>query len=79
MNVSIRDLYGMPSVSEYDDICLQSLRENCLVLEERLRELIERLSDCDRQLIEAYLDIREELELQTVKILLQWGKELQES
>ncbi len=74
MDERIKDLYAIPNITKYEDVCLQTLRENCIVLEERLRNMAERLSDNDRQIIEAYLDVRDELEFETVKTALRWGK-----
>ena len=74
MNERIRDLYAIPNITEQEDVCLQTLLEHCIVLEEQLRELSEKLSDHERQIVEAYLDARNEMEFQTVKIALRWGK-----
>ncbi len=74
MDEGIKDLYAIPNIAEYEDVCLQTLRENCIVLKERLRDMAERLSDNDRQIVGAYFDVRDELEFQTVKTALRWGK-----
>ncbi len=74
MDERILDLYRLPNISEYEDVCLLSLRENCAVLEARLQEIIERLPEQDRRIIEAYLDMRNDLEVETVKTALRWGK-----
>ena len=74
MDQRLESLYEIPNIADYEDICLQTLRESCASLENRLRELSERLPEHDRQIIEAYLDIRDELEFQSVKTALRWGK-----
>ena len=74
MDQRLENLYRLPDLADYEDICLQTLRESCASLETRLLDLAERLSEYDRQTIEAYLDIRDELEFQSVKTALRWGK-----
>ena len=56
------------------DVYLQELAEQCARLEERVRALAEKLSDNDRQLLEGYLDLRDELEYQSVKTALRFSK-----
>lgn len=74
MDQRLEGLYHIPNIADYEDVCLQTLRENCVVLEAQLVELSERLSEQDRQIIEAYLEVRDELEFQSVKTALRWGK-----
>jgi hypothetical protein len=74
MDQRLEYLYQVPDISDFEDICLQTLRESSASLESQLRELIDRLPEHDRQIIEAYLDIRDELEFQTVKTALRYGK-----
>lgn len=74
MDQRLEALYEIPNIKDYEDICLQTLRESCASLESRLQELSERLPEHDRQIIEAYLNIRDELEFQSVKTALRWGK-----
>lgn len=74
MDQRLNSLYEIPNIANYEDVCLQTLRESCASLENQLWELSERLPEHDRQIIEAYLDIRDELEFQSVKTALRWGK-----
>ena len=74
MDQRLEGLYHIPNITDYEDTCLQTLREHCTALESRLLELSERLPEDDRQIIGAYLDIRDELEFQSVKTALRWGK-----
>ncbi len=74
MNPNVADFYSVPNIQEMEDISLQQLREVCLTLEDRLRYVIEDLPDSQRCVVEAYLDARDELEFQTVKAALRWGK-----
>ena len=75
MDQRLEDLYHIPNIADYEDTCLQTLRENCEVLENQIRELADRLPEHDRQIVEAYLDVRDELEFQSVKTALRWGKQ----
>ena len=70
----IKDIYRLPDISEHEDLKLQTLMENCSVLEARLYEIVERLPEYERQIFEAYLDMRNDLEVETVKAALRLGK-----
>ena len=74
MNHQISALYHLPDIAEYEDTHLLTLRENCDVLEEQLYSVLQRLPEPDRQTIEVYMDMRNELEFETVKAALRWGK-----
>lgn len=74
MDKRLADFYDIPNIKEYEDTCIQVLRENCTVLEEELRNLAGKLPDYERQVIEAYVDIRDELEFESIKTALRWGK-----
>ena len=74
MDRRLDNLYRLPNLADNEDLCLQTLRESCASLETRLQELAESLPEYDRQTIEAYLDIRDELEFQSVKTALRIGK-----
>lgn len=43
-------------------------------MEARVRGLIERLPATERELMESYLDMRDELEFQSIKTALRFGK-----
>ena len=74
MNERLVDLYRVPERSLPQDIYLMDLAEECAHIEERVRDLMTRLPVSDRELLESYLDIRNELEFQSVKIALQFSK-----
>ena len=61
-------------VDLYEDMHLMTLREQCLALEEKLERVKECMPLSDRQVLESYLDMRNELEFQSVKAALRWGK-----
>lgn len=50
------------------------LAEACAHMEEHVRVLMAGMSERDRELLESYLDIRDELEFQSVKTALQFSK-----
>ncbi|MBE6923961.1 MAG: hypothetical protein E7466_01810 [Ruminococcaceae bacterium] len=74
MDNRLERLYHLPDIAQLEDVHLETLREHCAVLEERMSEIIGKLSLDEQQIIEAYLDIRNELKYQSVKTALKWGK-----
>lgn len=70
----IEALYEQPDIAEYEDIHLQTLSENCAVLEERVYEIAKDLPKGARQVIEEYINTRNDLEVETYKTALRWGK-----
>lgn len=50
------------------------LAEHCAHLEARVRGIMEKLSPEDRETLESYLDMRDELEYQSVKTALRYSK-----
>ena len=75
MNKAIANLYRLPNIGEYEDLSLLSLSEMCARLEEQVYAFIKNLPDEERQLIEAYISARNDLETETVKTALRWGKQ----
>ena len=73
MNGKLRDLYEFPDGM---DPALMELTEYCAVLEERVLQLAQSLSEEDRAFLEAWIDVRDELEFQTVKKALRIGSRL---
>ena len=76
MDNRLKDLYTIPDQVVEQDIYLLDLSEQCAVLEERVRSLARILPTEQRDIIEAFLDIRDELEFQTVKVAMKFGKHL---
>ena len=76
MDDRLKDLYTIPSHVVEQDIYLLDLSEQCAVLEERLRGVACGLLGNQRQIIEAYIEIRDELEFQSVKAAMRFGKHL---
>ena len=76
MDKRLADLYQIPEYVLPQDIYLLDLSEQCAYLEERVRAIIGRMPLKERQVLEAYLDIRDELEFQSVKVAMQFGKHL---
>lgn len=74
MDDRITDLYKVPDIADYEDLHLLTLWESCAVLEDKLEAVKSRMSQQDRQLLEAYIDLRNDLEVETVKTALRWGK-----
>lgn len=74
MDERLNDLYKAPRQFVPQDVYLQDLAEQCACLEERVRTMAEKLSDEDRELLEGYLDLRDELEYQSVRTALRFSK-----
>lgn len=76
MDARIKALYNAADVKEVEDTDLMILWEQCAVFEEKVYDTLDRLSEKDRQIIEAYIDMRNELEFQSVKTALRYGRRL---
>ena len=76
MDERLTDLYEIPEYILPQDIYLLDLSEQCARLEEQVRAIAGRLPRKERKIMEAYLDIRDELEFQSVKVAMQFGKHL---
>lgn len=77
MDNRLKDLYTIPESVVPQDIYLLDLSEQCARLELQVRSIAMTLPPKQRQTIEAFLDIRDELEFQSVKIAMKYGKHLQ--
>lgn len=76
MDNRLHDLYTIPESVVPQDIYLLDLSEQCTRLELQVRSIARTLPPRQRQTIEAFLDARDELEFQSVKIAMQYGKHL---
>ena len=74
MDDRIKELYRVPNIKEYENFHLETLGEQCAVLEERVLAIVQTLPDQKRQVIEEYIRTRDDLEVETVKVALRWGK-----
>lgn len=74
MDSRLRDLYTLPDLQMEQEIYLLDLSEQCAYLEERLRYWMETLPEQQKQLLESYIAARDELEFQSVKRALRFGK-----
>ena len=76
MENRLKDLYTIPDHVVPQDIYLLDLSEQCARLEERVRAVAWDLPWDQRQIIEDYIASRDELEYQSVKAAMQFGKHL---
>ena len=76
MDARLTDFYTIPENVVHQNIYLEDLSEQCAVMEERVRTIAKELPVRQRAVIEDYLNIRDELEFQTVKADMQYGKHL---
>ncbi len=70
MNAKLQDLYALPPIEAY----LLDLVEESGRLETRLLEIAEELPEEQRQVVESYIEVRDELEFQSVKRALKFGR-----
>lgn len=75
MDEGIKNLYKLPNISKYEDVDLLTLSESCDRLEEQIYAISKALPDEKRHVIEAYISIRNDLETETFKAALRWGKQ----
>lgn len=76
MDDRLAELYRIPEHVLPQDLYLMDLSEHCARLEERVLDIVSRLPRKQRETVEAYLQIRDELEFQSVKVAMQFGKHL---
>ena len=76
MDERLTDLYTIPEGVLPQDIYLLDLSEQCSRLEIQVRSIAQMLPAKQRQVIEAFLELRDELEFQSVKVAMQFGKHL---
>ncbi|MBE6982792.1 MAG: hypothetical protein E7435_00675 [Ruminococcaceae bacterium] len=74
MKETLQDFYRLPNINKYEKVCLQSLSEQCNAYEEKVRTIISRLPEKDKQVLETYLSLRNDLEVETFKTALRWEK-----
>jgi len=74
MDGQITDLYKLPNIKDYEDIHLLTLSEHCAVLEEQVYAIANNLPEKKQYIIEEYISTRNDLEVETVKTALRWGR-----
>ena len=75
MDETILDFYKLPNIGEYEDLHLMALSEHCAMLEEKVYNIAKTLPPTDRQVIEGYIIARNDLDVETIKTAMRWGKE----
>ena len=74
MHKQTKDLYKLPDIEKYQDIDLLTLSETCAILEEKVLEIAASLPQKKRYVIEDYIRTGNDLEFETFKTALRWGK-----
>ena len=72
MDERIIDLYHLPDADELAQIHAMELREQCCYAEARAMEIIQDLPEEKRQVIEGYLQLRDDVEFYEVKMALRF-------
>ena len=74
MDTILEDFYKLPGIEKYENLCLQGLSEQCSAYEEKVYAMLPHLSQQDREILEIYIALRNDLEIETFKTALRWGK-----
>lgn len=74
MNDAISDLYTLPNIDTYQDLNLLDLSEYCAALETQVYAIAKSLPVNEQRIILAYISTRDDLETETIKTALRWGK-----
>lgn len=74
MDERILDLYRVPGISQHEDIHLLTLSETCAVLEDKVYAIANKLSEKDKLIIHDYINTRNDLEFESIKTALRYGK-----
>ena len=74
MKERLSDFYNAMGIDAYEDMHLLSLREQCDELERQIFEMLENLGEHDKYIIEAYIQYRNDLEVESIKTAIRLGK-----
>ncbi len=74
MDDRLRDLYKIPKHIVEQEVDLLALSQQVDHLEERLRQRLAHMAQQDRDLIEEYLSLRNDLEVLSIKQAIRFGK-----
>ena len=74
MDDRLLDLYALADREYLSQVYLQELSEQCGHLELQVREMMENLPLTQQQILESYMDLRNELEYQSVKAAIRMAK-----
>lgn len=76
MTEHLDGLYHLQEPLSEQELYLQDLAEQCAVLEEQVRQMAENMPVQKRHLIEDYIAMRDDLEVQSVRKAIRFGKRL---
>lgn len=74
MKERLYDFYHALDMQECEDIHVLTLREQCDTLEYQIVNIMGRLSEHDRYIMEAYIDLRNDLEFESIKTAFRLGR-----
>ena len=74
MDNRLTDLYHLPDPYGEQNLYLLELRAECARLEDALLDAAEGLPEHAQMLLQGYIAARDELEFQSVKVALRFGK-----
>ena len=74
MKERLSDFYHGLGIEECEDCHLLTLREQVDALEYQILDFLDRMPDHDRYILETYIDLRNDLEVESIKAALRLGK-----
>ena len=74
MHEDILNIYRLPDIERYQDVDLLMLSERCAAMEEKVYALAAELPENQRRIIEEYVNVRNDLDVETFKAALRLGK-----
>ena len=74
MNEKMKPLYSAPEWVLPQEVGLQYLSEQCAHMEEKVRAIIAKLPPKDRETVETYIALRDDLEVLCVKAAMKLKK-----
>ena len=74
MKDRLYDFYNALGIRQCADFSLLELREQCDALERQILEIANQLPSHNQAIIEAYIDLRNDLEVESVKTAIRLGR-----
>ena len=69
----LKDLCNAADIDKVTDFNLLALAEQCAILEERVCNIAGRLCPTEQDIINDYIDTRNDLECESLRAALRWG------
>ena len=74
LNKNLDDLYAFPESINQQDVYIEDLAIQCRLLEDRIKSELENTQDDLRELILSYIDLRDELDIYSMRKAIRFGR-----